>query len=294
VRRLFAGEDGVAVAMTAAVTAALRVPPRLGIAESRFAAWAAALDAPDGGSCLIEPGTAAAFLAPLPVHYLPITEEMVRRLHWLGLRRVGDLAPLPRPALEAQFGSLGGLVWDLAHGLDRDPLITRRHPAELSDRIAFEQPVADVQTVLIAARYLLARLLNRPECRGRFVRGLLLSVALSSGHRWERTLTFREPIADQVRMYRAMNAKLDGVIFPAAIEEVALVLLDLCGETGVQSSLFTSRGRQLQELQDALDQLRARLGRSFVMKIVGVEPWSRVPERQYGLIDYEPSTSPVR
>jgi hypothetical protein len=276
VRRLFRTEDALAGAMLTAVADALRLPVRLGVAESRFVAWAAARDAAAGRARVVAPGEAASFLAPLPVHYLPLPEEVVRRLHWLGLHRVDDLARLRR---------------DLAHGEDRAPLLSRRHATEMSDQIAFEQPVADVQTVLIAARYLITRLLNRPECRGRFVRGLLLSVALSNGHRWERVVTFREPMADQQRMHRALAAKVDGVAFPSAIEAVTLVLRDLCGETGVQSSLFTTRARHLQELQDELGQLRARVGHASVMKIVGVEPWSRVPERRYGLIDYEPSTS---
>jgi DNA polymerase-4/protein ImuB len=147
-----------------------------------------------------------------------------------------------------------------------------------------------VQAVLAAARQMLVRLLGRKERSGRVARGLALSLALSNGHHWERVLTFREPTADGERMLRALAARLDGVVFPAAVEAVRLALRDLCGETGVQGCLFTARGRQMQELRAALEQLRSRFGHPSVMKIVGVEPWSRIPERQYALIDCEPST----
>ncbi|HEY7294333.1 MAG TPA: DNA polymerase Y family protein [Dehalococcoidia bacterium] len=289
---LFATEGAAAGAMTEAVTAALGLRPHIGIAESRFAALAAALSARDGEARILERREVAAFLAPLPVHLLPFDETALRRLYWLGLRRVGDLATLPRAALAAQFGPAGERAWDLAHGVDDLPLVPRRLPAELSGQLAFSQPVTEVQAVLAAARYLLVRLLNRPGRRGRVARGVVLSIALANGQRWERSLTFREPTADGERILRALGAKLDGAAFPAAAEALTLALRDLCGETGVQASLFTARGRQLQELKAALEQLRSRFGHPSVMKIVGVEPWSRIPERQYALIDCEPSISP--
>lgn len=289
---IFPDEGAAAGALAGAVAAALGLRPRLGIAQSRFAALAAALAATGEATTILEERDVAAFLSPLPVHLLPFDEPVMRRLYWLGLRTVGEIAALPRAALAAQFGPAGERAWDLAHGHDDRPLLPRRPPAELSDQLAFAQPVAEIQAVLAAARHLLTRLLNRPERRGRVARGLALSIALANDRRWERSLTFREPTADGDRMLRALGAKLDGVALPAAAEALSLALRDLCSETGVQASLFSSRGRQLQELKAALEQLRSRVGNPSVMKIVGVEPCSRLPERQYALIDYEPSTGP--
>src|SRR5262249_5197761 len=123
---------------------------------------------------------------------------------------------LPRGALAAQFGPEGALAWALARGEGGGPLAPRRLPEEIRDQITFHQPATGVQTLLAAARHLLARLLARPECVGRAVRGLLLSLARSNGHRWERALTFREPVADRERLLRALAAKLDGATLPAA------------------------------------------------------------------------------
>jgi len=293
-RPLFEHEGAVAGAMLEAVAAAGRLRPHVGIAESRFAAWAAALGAGEGQARVWEPQEVAGLLAPLPVQVLPFTGAVVGRLYWLGLQTVGDFAVLPRQALAAQFGPPGERAWDLAHGVDGAPLVPRRQPAELRDYLGFAQPVATVQAVLAAARHLLTRLLGRPERRGRVARGLTISIALCNGQHWERTLTFREPTSDGERIFRALAARLDGAAFPAAAEALTLILRSLCGETGIQSSLFTARGKQLQELQLALEQLRSRPGHAPVMKIVGVEPWSRIPERQYALIDYEPSTGPGR
>src|SRR5581483_3462814 len=111
---IFADEDAAAGALARAVAAALGLRPQIGIAQGRFAALAAALAASGETTTILEERDVAAFLAPLPVHLLPFDEPIMRRLYWLGLRRVGEIAALPRAALAAQFGPIGERAWDLA------------------------------------------------------------------------------------------------------------------------------------------------------------------------------------
>jgi DNA polymerase-4/protein ImuB len=93
-------------------------------------------------------------------------------------------------------------------------------------------------------------------------------------------------------MLRALAAKLNDTSFSAAVEELEVSLRELCGETGVQQRFGFLNGPHTRALDTALEQLRTRFGRPLIMKIVGVEPWSRLPERQYALIDFAPSTIP--
>ncbi len=298
------GDVSLAEGMQRAVQDAVGVTPSVGIADTRFAAWVAATSVPphDGTRGprrsrarperrirVVAPGEAAAFLASLPVEHLPVSDEMRRRLRWLGLRTAGELTVLSRSALAAQFGPEGALAWDLARGEGGDPPIPRRRPPAVSGAVDFPQPVSEIGAILAAVRHLLERLFRQPECAGRAVRGITISGALSNGHRWQRVVIFHEPIADRERLARVLAAKLDGVALPAPVETLALRLHDPCGESGVQGSLFAARDRY-RGLDIALEQLRARFGRPFVMQIVGVEPWSRLPERQYALIDCDPST----
>src|SRR5579885_2184187 len=103
---IFVNEGAAAGALAGAVAAALGLRPQVGVAEGRFAALAAALAGGDA-TTILEAHEVAAFLAPLPVHLLPFDEPVMRRLYWLGLRRVGEIAALPRAALAAQFGPAG-------------------------------------------------------------------------------------------------------------------------------------------------------------------------------------------
>jgi len=91
----------------------------VGIAEVKFAAKIASeLSKPDG---LLEVprGQVREFLAPLPASRLwgvgPRTDEQLQRL---GLRKVGDVARADPAYLEAQLGSMGPWLHDLANGID--------------------------------------------------------------------------------------------------------------------------------------------------------------------------------
>ena len=75
----------------------------------------------------------------------------------------------------------------------------------------------------------------------------------------------------------------------APVEEMSLEFIGLTGETGKQRSLlFAEQARRRAQLLAALRQLKAQFGgESQVAKVVEVEPWSRIPERRYALIDYD-------
>jgi hypothetical protein len=67
-------------------------PAYLGLAGGKFAAQVAAQTTPDQAPCQIVNVPDAAFLAPLPIGYLPLSEEAQRRLRLLGLRTIGAFA----------------------------------------------------------------------------------------------------------------------------------------------------------------------------------------------------------
>jgi hypothetical protein len=79
---------------------ALGVVARVGIADDRFAAWAAASQATDDQPVITVPrGGSAAFLAPLPLSLLAIPPEVQHVLGALGVNTLGEFAALPPPSV---------------------------------------------------------------------------------------------------------------------------------------------------------------------------------------------------
>ncbi|MBT5772953.1 MAG: hypothetical protein HOH95_01100 [Dehalococcoidia bacterium] len=76
--------------------------------------------------------------------------------------------------------------------------------------------------------------------------------------------------------------------FPGLIAELELELSGLTAEQARQAGLFTDHARRREQLDDMVRQLKTRFGRSPMTQIVEVEQWSRLPERRYALMDYDP------
>jgi DNA polymerase-4/protein ImuB len=250
---------------------------------------------------IVPSGQEAAFLADLPLEDLPVSVEMRRRLRLLGLRTLRDLARLPKGAVAAQFGAEGARAWELAHGIDHSPIVPYRPPKVIVERLAFPAPVDTLDPLVAAARTLLQRALSRSEARGRAARGLRLSVETEDGRVWKREVTFREPVGSGERMLVALRPRIEAgagdgspSAVPAPFVQVELALLDLCGESALQGKLFGGEwghGPHVQageRLAAAARQLKARYGRPVLGKVMEVEPWSRLPERRFALIDYDP------
>ena len=195
-----------------------------GIAEGKFVAWAAAVTSEPGQVCTVPAGKEGEFLQPLDVSLFQIhfavsqvrdnakktlnsigqskapvaSADTLRRLDLYGLRTIGELASLPPGPLQAQFGGEGMRLWELARGIDSEPLRPRRREEAMSETLRFPTAAVSVEALVVACRRLLVRLHWR--LHGRAARRLRLRAALWGGRSWEKTLTFHEAVTDWERM----------------------------------------------------------------------------------------------
>ena len=113
--KLYNGEANLLKAMVDAVPQAYY--PRAGVAQGKFPAYAAALQAKPSRAVQV-PEDAAAFLSPLPVTHLPTSWKVRERLLDFGLDSMGSVARLPFNTMQAEFGREGARLWRLANGRD--------------------------------------------------------------------------------------------------------------------------------------------------------------------------------
>ena len=260
--------------------------PCLGISNGKFPAYIAALKAPPGRA-FKPPVAVREFLASFSVDVLPVSWDIKSRLHSFGLHTLGQVAALPIGPVQAQFGPLGSLMWELAQGVDRTPLQPLIPREEARDIISFATPVADIGSLLIAIETLLGRLLSRPEMRGRYARSVMLEVQVFNRPQWQRRFMFKKPVSDRTRAYQLMKGQMDNLVLPGPVESVSLTLRDLVGEVGRQESLFYEVRKQ-DRLSEAIQALKVAQGQNPIYQVREIEPWSRIPERQAALVPYEP------
>jgi len=297
-RRLHGGSVETVIAATrhalgnpgARAASASGTAARIGAAPSRFAALAAAHRArarrpeisPD------VPARLAAYLAPLPVSLLaarPKVAALPEALERFGIATLGDLAKLPRAALADRFGEAGPLARDLAHGKDT-PLRPRTPTERLQEVLELPESASGPQLER-ALGLLIDRVLARPERRGRTLRAVVLSAALASGGTWRTQLTFREALSDPRRMRLALGGRLSDL--PAPADSLRLRVEAFGPASGDQRSLLAEAAAvRRARLREAVRQTRAAAGPDAALRILSVDPDSRVPERRLALAPWEP------
>jgi protein ImuB len=276
----------------AAARRALGAGARFGAAPSRFAAHAAALQArprrrgPGSApgsplnAVVVEPSKARDFLAPLPVGLLrtrPELQALPEVLERLGIRTLGELAALPSRAVAERFGHPGLLALDLSRGRDT-PLEPRRPSEPVVERLDLPE-AASGQQLERALELLIARVLARRERRGRSLRGLAVSARFVAGGTWRTAVTLRHASADPARIRLALAQKLSEL--PAPSESLAL-------EVEAFGPPAQDQGRLLDEadsvrrsrLGEAVRQARQAAGADAALRVLDVDPDSRIPERR--------------
>ncbi len=279
--RLHGGSlDGV----VEAVRGALRLPARIGAGPSRFCALAAAGRARTRRAHIVR---GAGDLASEPVALLrrrPQTAALPSALERLGITTLGDLAALDRGAVADRFGRAGLHAHDLAHG--RDTPLRPRVPGELLEETLDLDESASGTQLERALGLLIDRLLARPERRGRTLRAAVISAVLVEGGTWRERVVFREPLADPLRMRLALTSRLQ--LLPAPAESLRLAAERLGPSSAGERALFDDKQAQRAErLREAVGQARAVAGPDAALRVLSVDPDSRVPERRAVLTPFE-------
>ena len=284
---LFGGEAAMLESIGARL-AGLGVTARLAIAPNRAAAHALARHAAGSGTPAIVAGAGLeAALAPLPVAALRIDPASALVLRRLGLKTVGQLAAIPRPALKRRFrsakrrdprdetwddylGRATGASADVLRRLDEAlgtvsvPLDPGRE--EVPPRIAkgLPEPVMETDTVLACARPLLDDLAAVLEGRGEGARALLFEAFRVDGGRSEAVLSLSRATRDAGHLVRLLAERLDG--WHAEFGYDALAVEAMRTEPIAPTQADAEAPAAAVDPHALIDRLRARLGREAVLR----------------------------
>jgi protein ImuB len=253
------------------------ITPRLGAGPTRFLAVAAASRARARRAEIVSD---AAELADEPIGLLALREDtaaLTEPLERLGIATLGELAAVPRAAIADRFGRPGLLAHALVRGSDTP--LRPRLPGERLEEV-LELPEAGSGEQLERALGMLAdRVLARRERRGRTLRAVVLSARLVEGGTWRDRVVFREALADPVRMRLALAGHLAQLPAPAETLRLAVDRFGPPHATG--RALFDDdHAARRARLAEAVRQARAAAGPDAALRVLEIDPGSRVPERR--------------
>ena len=288
--RLYGGETGVMSALLNAVPDHFN--PRVGVANSKFPAYAAARAA--GPMRAVKaPDDVEAFLSPLSIGFLPVSFEVRSALHRFGLRLLGDVASAGRTAMFDRFGREGAAARELCRGVDRRPFVPRKFEESVVEYTTLPFSTTSLEILRVGLDLLLRRAFSRAALRGRSVGAALLESSSSDAEPWKLHVRFRTPVERWERAAELLGERLETEPPSHPIDDLSLTLLDLEGESGVQAGLIRDARESAQKTLVGVDRrLRGRMDeRPALHRAVEVAPWHPAPEMRSLLVPIDPLAS---
>ena len=130
----------IAVAIRKAIRRETGLTASAGVAPNKYLAKIASDWRKPDGLFVLRPARVETFLTPLPVGKLPgVGKVMKQRLDEMGVTTVGELRTLSQDVLEGRFGRWGLRLYELARGIDDNPVETDRPTLQVSAEDTFER-----------------------------------------------------------------------------------------------------------------------------------------------------------
>jgi len=279
-KRLYGPDEKLVCSIRDVINREVNLLSQVGIASNRFVAEVAAQLATYNKPQVISKGEEQAFLAALPIHFLPASEQTKRFLDILGIKTIGQVAQMPRDALAKQFGAEGVLIHDLALGYDDRPLSPIPEDPALRGEIFFEDPAFDL-TILRAnierAVSDLAALMRRD---GRKAQGIVLEITLEGGHTLQTGANLKEVSGDPARISQRLGSLLASLDFRAGVTDVVIHLFPLRPfHDGVrQLDLFGYLQKaKLERVKQVVKRINEIMGGDSVKRASNIGPPSPIP-----------------
>ncbi|MEM8629856.1 MAG: DNA polymerase Y family protein [Pseudomonadota bacterium] len=235
-------------------------------------------------TCIAQPGQTRRAIGALPITALRLSNTAVDGLTRLGLRRIDDLAGLPRAALARRFGRDVVRRLDQALGVEPEPVSPARAPDHFAVRLTLPDPIGLEDDLLAGLDRLLPPLAEKLKARGRGARRVALEA-----HRVDQAAEVVEvglarPSFEPDRIRPLLKLKLADIDAGFGIDILRLVATVTEPVHDRQHSGHAeaaARGRERMSDSSAMDDLVGRIGaRIGLERITRLLPAdSHIPEK---------------
>jgi len=248
----------------------LGITVSIGLSVNKFLAKIASdIDKPRGFAVLGE-SEAAAFLAPRPVGFIyGVGAAGAARLAADGYRTIADLQRADQGDLMRRYGEEGMRLWHLARGIDRRKVDAERETKSISAETTFERDIGELRpleqhlwelTEKVSAR------LKAAELAGTTV---TLKLKTADFKLRTRARSLSAPTQLAARIYDAGRDLLEREVGQTRFRLIGVGVSHL--EEAEGDDLADLLDRRTAQAEHAVDRLRAKFGRSAVIRGLAIE-----------------------
>lgn len=240
---------------------------RLGLGESRGAAWARA-----------HYGAAQSTLTDLPVAALRIDDQMVTALQRLGLRCIGDLTVAARAPLARRFGPDLMLRLDQAMGHVSEPIMPESVAPQFATRMSLPDPIGLTEDVMGITARLLRPLCDKLKAQEMGARRLCLTLRrVDQGHQ-QVELRLAAPMRDPSRILPLFERGVGEVDAGFGIDQMRIeaTLIEPLPAQQIGSGQSSP-----DQLNDLITRIGTRIGLENIQRFLPAD--SHIPERAFSI-----------
>lgn len=241
-----------------------RLDARAAIADTAAQAWAWARFA-GGGSVAAGAGIGA--FAALPVAALRLPVALVAGLQQLGLRRIGDVSPLPRAPLVRRFGRDIAAALDALAGRQATPVTFQAAAQAWYRRASLVEPIATAEAIETALRALLEPLCAELGAAGRGARTLELTLFRVDATTQRVAIGTSRPLTDVAALLRLFRDRIAEIDPGFGIEAMLLEAPETDRVSPAQADLAGGRDAS-SDLADLIDRIDIRSGPGSVRRLL--------------------------
>jgi DNA polymerase-4 len=172
----------------------LQLTASAGVAPNKFLAKIASDWRKPNGQFVIQPHEVQTFLLALPVGRIPGVGKVTEaRMAKAGIKLVGDIYTMELTALEQEFGSYAQRLYELARGIDHNPVVSNRMRKQISAEDTFPDdiPLAECEAHI---RRLAEKVWNASKENAREAKTVVLKLKTKEFQSLTRCLTSRDPV----------------------------------------------------------------------------------------------------
>src|SRR5690606_23634021 len=199
-------------------------------------------------------------LARLPVEHSGLAAGTASSLRRMGLRKLGQVFALPRPALGRRVGPEALAHLDRLTGALPTPLAYYQPPDAFSSRIDLNYDVESSQALLFPLRRLTADLAAYLAGRDGGVERFTLVLEHERCADTEVVVGLLAPERDRALLFEAARGRLEQARVPAPVRGGRLLARELPPFGPAGRDLFDARPQQAVPWEQLRERLRARLG----------------------------------
>jgi DNA polymerase-4 len=246
----------------------------IGIAPLKFLSKIASdMNKPDGIT-LIGPEEVLPFIGRLPVTRVPgVGASTARQLERMGVRTLGDLAPISEKVLVAKTGSFGLRLKELSQGIDRLTVTSGSERKSFSTETTLAEDTADRQFLrnqLLMQADDVARMLRKHGSKARTV---TLKITFAGFRQITRRHTIPHPTQSSDVIYAEAVRLFDSEYLPEKLRLIGLGAAGLVPENRPeQTELFDDGSRAREEkwehAERAVDSVLKKFGNGSLSRAV--------------------------